>query len=182
MNSYAPPHIGRPPQQAPVMTQHGPYVPPVSYPQPPAPQGTKRPMQRPVAVAAAACMTISGTTTWLAGLGLTWLTARYGRESFNTANAGESALYYILQRYDDRLTAIWPPLIGFPIAAFLVAFLLPTRSRSPRRVHTLLGIGACAFIAWWWWGVWWAMAAPIAFIALAVLLVWTPAANRWFRG
>ena len=49
-------------------------------------------------------------------------------------------------------------------------------------MHTLLGIGACAFIAWWWWGVWWAMAAPIAFIALAVLLVWTPAANRWFRG
>ena len=175
------------------MTQHGPYVPQPgpyppqpSHPSHPSQPGfagrTRRPQARPVAVAASACMTIAGSATWLASLGLTWLTARYGRDQFNTADSGEAVLYYLLQRYDDRLAALWPPLVGFPLAALLDAFVLPVRSTGPRLAYTLLGVGAIAYVTWWWWGTWWVIVSPVAFIALALLMVWTPSANRWFRG
>jgi hypothetical protein len=116
-------------------------------------------MQRPILVAASACMTIAGSTTWLAALSLSWLVARYGRQEFNTANPGEAALYYVLQRFDDRMTAVWP-----------------------RTAYTVLGLGAMGFVTWWWWDTWWVYVTPVTFIALALLMVWTPAASRWFKG
>jgi hypothetical protein len=128
-------------------------------------------MQRPILVAASACMTIAGSTTWLAALSLSWLVARYGRQEFNTANPGEAALYYVLQRFDDRMTAVWPPLVGFPLAAMVVAMILPGRNVGPRTAYTVLGLGAMGFVTWWWWDTWWVYVTPVTFIALALLMV-----------
>lgn len=168
-----PPLPGGPPPQAPAW----PY-PPV----PPVPSGLPEEVPRPFA------LTVSGVLTVTAGLqvaclvGFVWLVLWAGSSSLDLRDPLEAGLAHTLNRGSLALgQGLWLPLLGFPLAATVLGFLVLIRTAWPRVALTALGVGAIAWMAWWRLDELGWVAVPAGYVALCVALLWTPAVSGWLR-
>lgn len=105
----------------------------------------------------------------------------HGRPSELAQQGEEGAFFHILNRFHYRMVdgLAWP-LYAFPVASFVTGFLLLSGRGWTRLAHTGVGLLALGWSAWWlrehlaWW------ASPAAYVAVACLILWTPAASRWY--
>lgn len=170
------------------------YFPPVpppwsspAMPSPPSPSapGFARPQpqppERPAVVAMAATLAVTASLQFLAALTLLWLIAVAGDDELGTTGA-DGVMYHMLNRFDDRMVdgLAWP-LYGFPLAALVLGFLLPTRRPWTRIAFSALGLVAVAWLAWLFRSdlVW--LVVPGVYIAFSSGIVWMAAASRWYR-
>lgn len=111
-----------------------------------------------------------------------WLVMYAGASSANYDDQIEGGFGLLLNRADLALRqGLWLPLLGFPAASAVLGFLLPIRAAWPRIAVTVLGAGAITWMLVWRWGsVAWVL-APVGYIALCVLLTWTPGVTAWLR-
>lgn len=149
---------------------------------PPSPTAPNRPAleQRPAVVAIAATLAVTAALQFVCVLGLAWVTATVGADQLDTTGS-EGGLFHILQRFNYRmLDGLAWPLFGFPVASFVTGLLLLVRRPWTRLLHTGLGVVALGWSAFWlrddllWW------VSPALYVAIGCLLLWTPAANRWY--
>lgn len=138
------------------------------------------PPQRPAVIGLAATLAITASLQWVCALSFCWLLATAGTQQLGTSGV-DGGVYHILNRFNDRLLdgLAWP-LYLFPAASFVLGFLLLARRSWARLTFTLVGAGALAWSAWWLRNdlVWWL--APAGYIAIAVLVLWSAPANRWY--
>ena len=206
---YAPPPSGAPQFQAPPSLPHpratgapspypyppSPYAPgppaaqaPVATVQAPAPAAHTSwsptaggPPQRPAVIALGSSLAVVASLQWICGLSLFWVVATVGTGAF--AQIGDNgAVFHILNRFNYRmLDGLALPLYLFPLASFVTGFLVLSRRRWARSVHTALGLAALAWGAWWLRDdlLWWFSAAW--YVVVACLVLWTPAATEWYR-
>ncbi|MVA75360.1 hypothetical protein GC722_04850 [Auraticoccus sp. F435] len=105
-----------------------------------------------------------------------------GASAFDYREPTEAALYHLLNRGHLALQqGLWLPLIGFPLAAAVVGFLLPLRAAWPRVAATVLGVAATAWMVVWRSDALQWVLVPAGYVALCVLLLWTPGVTRWLR-
>lgn len=159
-----------------------PWSPQPSSAQPWSPPPGPRPVveQRPAVVAIAATLAVVAALQFVCVLGLAWVTATAGADQLATTGQ-EGGLFHILQRFNYRmLDGLAWPLFGFPVASFVTGLLLLVRRSWTRLLHTGLGLAALGWSAFWLRDhlLWWVSAA--LYVAVACLLLWTPAANRWY--
>jgi hypothetical protein len=190
---FAPPPSGAPQFQAPA-----PHQPPPPYasvsdlpvpaqalpspaPRPPAPPTVAGPPQRPAVIALACSLAVVASLLWICGLSLLWVTAVIGTGTF--AQIGDNgAVFHILNRFNYRmLDGLAVPLYLFPLASFTTGFLILSRRRWTRTLHTVVGLVALAWAAWWLQDnlLWWFSAAW--YVVVACLVLWTPGATAWYR-
>jgi hypothetical protein len=199
---YAPPPSGPPQFQAPPTLQHQrPYSAPPTYPYPPSahsgqpsvvsapaagvrapwPSTSAGPPQRPAVIALGASLAVVASLQWICGLSLFWVAATVGTSTF--AEIGDNgAVFHILNRFNYRmLDGLAVPLYLFPLASFVTGFLVLSRRRWARALHTALGVVALAWAAWWLQDalLWWFSAAW--YVVVACLVLWTPGATDWYR-
>jgi len=127
-------------------------------------------------------MTVTASALWICALATAWLFAEAGQRSLASGNEADSQIVLILNHFTARLGdgLAWP-LVGFPAAAIVAAFLLLTRTAWSRIVFTALGVLSVLWSGWWLQsGLWWWI-APAAYVGLATGLVWTTAATRWIQ-
>jgi hypothetical protein len=92
------------------------------------------------------------------------------------------AVFHILNRFNYRmLDGLAIPLYLFPLASFTTGFLILSRRRWTRTLHTTVGLAALAWAAWWLQDnlLWWFSAAW--YVVVACLVLWTPGATAWYR-
>lgn len=136
--------------------------------------------QRPAVIAIAATLAVTAALQWICALGLLWVTATVGAADLGQQGA-EGGLFHILNRFNYRLVdgLAWP-LFGFPLLSLVTGFLILSGRAWTRIAHTAVGVLALSWSAWWlrddlaWWF------APACYVAIACLILWTPAATRWF--
>jgi hypothetical protein len=191
---FAPPPSGAPQFQAPAPQQPPrPYAPvadaPVVQAQPFPSQATRPPApptvpglpQRPAVIALACSLAVVASLLWVCGLSLLWVTAVIGTGTF--AQIGDNgAVFHILNRFNYRmLDGLAVPLYLFPLASFTTGFLILSRRRWTRTLHTAVGLVALAWAAWWLQDnlLWWFSAAW--YVVVACLVLWTPGATAWYR-
>lgn len=183
---------------SPVSPQHLPVPPPVvqapqgrpeapgsAYPYAPVPAtpvlSAVGQTQRPAVVGMAATMAATASLQWVCALSFLWLVATAGARQLSTSGV-DSGLYHALHRLNDRLLdgLAWP-LYLFPVASFVLSFLLLARRGWARLAFTLLGTAALVWSGWWLRTnlVWWCPAA--VYISVAVLVLWVPAVTTWLR-
>lgn len=154
----------------------------------PAPAGTGQlglphpmvPPQRPAVIGLAATLAISASLQWICVLSFSWLVATAGARQLGTSGV-EGGLYHLLNRFNYRmLDGLAWPLYLFPLASFVLGFLLLARRSWARLAFTLVGGAALAWSALWLRHdlVWWL--APAGYVAVAVLVLWTRPASRWY--
>ncbi|SDT37230.1 hypothetical protein SAMN04488543_4008 [Friedmanniella luteola] len=199
---YAPPPQGAPHFEAPGWTGHPtPSAPPAlpggqafpGYPRagqapvppPPLPgpvsAGPVGPPQRPAVIALGCTLAVLGSLQWICGLSLLWVTATVGTGAFAEVN-DNGAVFHILNRFDARmLDGLAVPLYLFPLASLVTGFLVLSRRPWTRLAHSAVGLVVLAWAAWWLRDdlLWWFSAAW--YIAVACLVLWTPAATAWYR-
>ena len=199
----APPPSGPPQFQAPPSLQHPfptaaqpaypyPYPAPAQVATAPAPASAVRgpwppvavaggPPQRPAVIALGSSLAVVASLQWICGLSLFWVAATVGTGAF--AQIGDNgAVFHILNRFNSRmLDGLALPLYLFPLASFVTGFLVLSRRRWARAVHTALGLAALAWAAWWLQDslLWWFSAAW--YVVVACLVLWTPGATDWYR-
>jgi hypothetical protein len=190
---FAPPPSGAPQFQAPP-----PHQPPLPYPpfpdlpvearpralpgpRNPAPPTAAGPPQRPAVIALACSLAVVASLLWVCGLSLLWVTAVIGTGTF--AQIGDNgAVFHILNRFNYRmLDGLAIPLYLFPLASFTTGFLILSRRRWTRALHTAVGLVALAWAGWWLQDnlLWWFSAAW--YVVVACLVLWTPGATAWYR-
>jgi hypothetical protein len=190
---FAPPPSGAPQFQAPAPVQPPrPYAPAPGLPapvQPPSPPGQRYPLtpvvagppQRPAVIALACSLAVVASLLWICGLSLLWVTAVVGTGTF--AEMGDTgAVFHILNRFNYRmLDGLAVPLYLFPLASFTTGFLLLSRRRWTRTLHTAVGLAALVWAGWWLQNnlLWWFSAAW--YVVVACLVLWTPGATAWYR-
>ncbi len=138
------------------------------------------PPPRPAVVGLAATLAITASLQWICALSFFWLVATAGAAQLGTTGI-DGGIYHILNRFNYRmLDGLAWPLYLFPLAAFGLSFLLLTRRSWARLAYTVVGAASLAWSAWWLRAdiVWWL--APAAYVFLAVLVLWTGPANRWY--
>lgn len=139
------------------------------------------PPQRPAVIALGSSLAVVASLQWICGLSLFWVVATVGTGAF--AQIGDNgAIFHILNRFNYRmLDGLALPLYLFPLASFVTGFLVLSRRRWARTVHTALGLAALAWAAWWLQDnlLWWFSAAW--YVVVACLVLWTPAATDWYR-
>jgi hypothetical protein len=139
------------------------------------------PPQRPAVIALGSSLAVVASLQWICGLSLFWVVATVGTGAF--AQIGDNgAVFHILNRFNYRmLDGLALPLYLFPLASFVTGFLVLSRRRWARTVHTALGLVALAWAAWWLRDdlLWWFSAAW--YVVVACLVLWTPAATAWYR-
>lgn len=174
--SGPPPFAVPPPSYVPWPHQELPYSGPAGLPAAPG-----RVLQRPAVVATACTLAVTASLQWVCALSFGWLVAFAAwddRPPAGTANAIEQLFARFHERMLDGLA--WP-LYLFPLLSFTTGFLLLAQRPWTRWAHTLVGVAALGWSAWWlrddllWW------LAPAAYIGVACAILWTPAANRWYR-
>ncbi len=151
-------------------------------PPPPPPVGAARPpvVERPAGIALGATLAVTAGLQWCCGLALVWLTTVAGVAEFDRAGE-QGALFHMLNRFNYRmLDGLAWPLFGFPLVSVVTGFLVLRARPWTRLVHSALGLVALAWSGWWLRDhlVWWAVVA--LYIALAVGVLWTPTASRWY--
>jgi hypothetical protein len=171
--TYAPPRV--PPAWEPAAPSPvGSYAPGFTQPQP-------QPPERPAVITMAATLAVTGSLQFLAALTLLWLLAVAGNDELGTFGA-DGVMFHVLNRFDDRMVdgLAWP-LYGFPLAALVLGFLLPTRRPWTRIAFSVLGLLAVAWLAWIFRSrpVW--LVVPVTYIGFTSGIVWTAAASRWYR-
>ena len=128
----------------------------------------------------ACSLAVTASLLWICALSLAWVTATAGADRL-AADGETGPIFHILNRFHDRMVSglAWP-LYLFPAAAFVTGLLLLSQRPWSRLLHTALGLAALAWTAWWLQNnlLWWVSSA--LYIAVACLLVWTPAATRWY--
>jgi hypothetical protein len=180
---YSPPIGGYaqpPPGYAPgsIEYQHGyPTVPqPTTYvvQRPPWPQ-------RPAVVAMSASMTVTASALWVCALALGWLLAAALQTRLQADQDFDGQVLILLNRFSARLLdGLAIPLFGLPAVAFVAAFLLLSGRRWAQVLYTVLGAATVGWLVWWLHDRWAWAAAPIAYVVISVVILWTPAAVRWF--
>ncbi|GAA1434085.1 hypothetical protein GCM10009616_27550 [Microlunatus lacustris] len=176
---YPPAFPARPDHPASAPLWSPPTLPPPALPAPvPPPEG---PPQRPAVIALACTLAVLGSLQWICGLSLLWVTATVGAGAFAEVN-DNGAVFHILNRFNYRmLDGLAVPLYLFPLASIITGFLILSRRRWTRAVHTAVGLVALAWAAWWLQDnlLWWFSAAW--YVAVACLVLWTPGATAWYR-
>jgi hypothetical protein len=150
--------------------------PPVGYGTVPTGQS-----QRPAGITIAATLAVTGSLQWICGLSFVWLAAIAGADSLSRSGI-EGAVFHLLHRFDVRMTdGLAAPLYLFPVAALLSGFLILWQRPWTRIAHTAIGVAALGWSAWWLQNhlLWWCVAA--LYILIGCLLLWTPAASRWYQ-
>src|SRR4051794_10996336 len=188
---FAPPPSGAPQFEAPVPPSPArPYAsgPNLPAPVPPPTPGPYRPVgptptgppQRPAVIALASSLAVVASLQWICGLSLLWVTATIGTSAF--AQVGDNgAVFHILNDFSSRMMdGLAVPLYLFPLASFVTGFLLLSRRRWARVLHTAVGVAALAWAAWWLQDnlLWWFSAAW--YVVVACLVLWTPGATAWY--
>lgn len=126
-------------------------------------------------------MTVTATALWVCALATAWLFATAGQSTLQADQNFDGQVLILLNRFSARLLdGLAIPLFGLPAVAFVAAFLVLSGRRWAQVSYTLLGVVSIGWLVWWLhnspgWAV-----APIAYIAISVGIVWTPAALRWF--
>jgi len=136
---------------------------------------------RPAVVATASTLAVTASLQWLCGLGFVWLVVVAATANLRTSGL-DGAVYHLFNGIHERLLdgLAWP-LFGLPLISFVTGFLVLLQRPWARLLHTLVGAAALAWSAWWlradltWWLI------PAAYITVACLVLWTPAATRWYR-
>jgi hypothetical protein len=139
------------------------------------------PPQRPAVVGLAATLAATASLQWVCVLSFCWLVATAGAAQLGTTGV-DGGLYHLLNRFNYRmLDGLAWPLYLFPVASFVLSFLLLARRSWARIAFSVTGAAALVWSAWWLWGdlEWWLI--PASYIALTVLVLWTPEATRWYR-
>ncbi|GAA2096123.1 hypothetical protein GCM10009841_07710 [Microlunatus panaciterrae] len=166
-----------PPTQ--VLPYHGAPLPPPFAPA--AARPTPQPPPRPGGVTVAATMAVTASMQWLVVLSFAWLVAAVGADQLDTSDQVQGAFFHIMNRFHLRMIEglAWP-LYGFPLAATVVGLMVLARRAAHRIAFSVAGLAALVWSAWWlhqdlrWW-------VPLAgYVGLCLLLVWTPAATRWY--
>jgi hypothetical protein len=167
---FVPPPATAHPQPAP-MTAH-----PTTYVIQPPP----RP-QRPAVIGMSASMTATASALWVCALLTAWLFAAAGQSRLEADQDFDGQVLILLNRFSARLLdGLAVPLFALPMIAFVAAFLLLSGTRWSQVLYTVLGALSIGWLIWWLHdSPRWAL-APVAYIAVAVGIVWTPAAFRWF--
>lgn len=194
---FAPPPSGAPQFQAPTPPQAqprypapAPYAPPLAptagqVPQPVPvgmPLGTPAgPPQRPAVIALGGSLAVVASLQWICVLSICWVAATIGTSTF--AQIGDNGVvFHVLNRFNSRmLDGLAVPLYGFPLVSFVTGFLVLTRRRWARALHTGVGLAALGWAAWWLQDslLWWFGAA--GYVVVACLVLWTRAATAWYR-
>lgn len=154
--------------------------PPVATSAPVSPTAVGSAEPRPGVVAVAASLAVTASLLWVCALSLAWVTATVGAADLGQQGE-EGAVFHILNRFHYRMIEglAWP-LYGFPTASLVTGFALLSGRSWARITHSAIGAAAVIWSAWWlrdalaWW------VSPAAYVAIACLVLWTPAANRWF--
>lgn len=179
--SFAPPAYSGPSYGPPDLSDHDLRQLPPPVPSGPPSAGPARGLQaRPAVIPIATTLAVTASLQWMCALSLVWVTATVGASELGQ-QGDEGAIFHILNRFHYRMVdgLAWP-LFGFPLVSFVTGFLLLTRRAWTRIVHTVVGALAIAWSAWWLRNdlSWWFSAA--AYVAIACLILWTPAASRWY--
>ena len=170
---------GQPPAPWPSVTT--PTHPAVGYPALPSTADGGSPPQRPAVVGLAATLAATASLQWVCALSFCWLVATAGAAQLGTSGL-DGGVYHLLNRFNYRmLDGLAWPLYLFPVASFVLSFLLLARRAWARLAYTATGAAALLWSAWWLRDdfVWWFI--PAGYIALAVLVLWTADATRWYR-
>ena len=193
-----PPASGLPPEFRPPLGYGGPVQPVAPYehggpglygsyvaPPPMAQQWAAGPpahvaLQRPGVVGTATTMAATASAQWVCALAFFWLLAGTGARQLATTGM-DGALFHLLNRFHYRMVdgLAWP-LFLFPLASFVLSFLLLTGRGWARVAFSAVGGAWLLWTAWLFRDsfVWWLPSA--AYVATSVLLLWTASANRWF--
>lgn len=147
----------------------------------PAPRMAGPLPQRPAVVGLAATLAATASLQWIGVLSLCWLLAAAGVSQLGTTGV-DGGVYHVLSQFSYRmLDGLAWPLYLFPLASFVLSFLLLTRRPWSRLAFSVTGAAALAWSAWWlrsdllWWLV------PAGYIGVSVLVLWTAEASRWYR-
>lgn len=135
---------------------------------------------RPAVIPIAATMATTASLQWVCALSLVWVTATVGAAELGQQGQ-EGALFHLLNRFHYRMVdgLAWP-LFGFPAVSLVTGFLLLSGRAWTRIAHSIVGVLAIGWSAWWlrddlaWWF------SSTCYVAIACLMLWTPAATRWF--
>jgi hypothetical protein len=128
-----------------------------------------------------ASMTVTASALWVCALAMAWLFAVAGQTRLQASEDFDGQVLILLNRFSNRLMdGLAIPLFGLPALAFVAAFLLLSGRRWAQIVYTLLGVATVGWLVWWLhispaWAV-----APVAYVVIAVGIVWTPGAVRWY--
>jgi hypothetical protein len=132
-------------------------------------------------IAVACSLAAIGSLQWVCGLSLLWVSAAVGVGTFSQVG-DNGALFHILNRFNYRmLDGLAVPLYLFPLASLATGFVILHRRPWTRVLHTVVGLAALVWGAWWLRDnlLWWFSAAW--YVAVACLILWTPAATVWYR-
>ncbi|SDD59829.1 hypothetical protein SAMN04489747_1321 [Auraticoccus monumenti] len=145
-----------------------------------APLGLEEP--RPFALTASAVLTVTAGLQVACLVGFVWLVLWVGSGSLNLQDPLEAGLAHTLNRGSLALSqGLWLPMLGFPLAATVLGFLVLIRTPWTRVALTVLGLGAVAWMAWWRLDQLAWVAVPAGYVTLCVVLLWTPGVSRWLR-
>jgi len=137
--------------------------------------------QRPAVVAMSASMTVTASALWVCALALGWLLAAALQARLQADQDFDGQVLIMLNRFSARLLdGLAIPLFGLPTVAFVAAFLLLSGRRWAQLFYTVLGAATVGWLIWWLHDRWAWAAAPIAYVVVSVVILWTPAAVRWF--
>ena len=139
------------------------------------------PPQRPAVIALGSTLAVMASLQWICGLSLFWVAATITVDAFAEVD-DTGALFHSLSRFTYRmLDGLAVPLYLFPLASMVTGFLVLSRRRWTRVVHTAVGLVALAWSAWWLQDnlLWWV--GPAWYVLVACLVLWTPAATAWYR-
>jgi hypothetical protein len=132
-------------------------------------------------IALACSLAVVASLLWICALSLLWVAAVIGTGTF--AQIGDNgAVFHILNRFNSRMVdGLAVPLYLFPLASFTTGFLILSRRRWTRMLHSAVGLAALAWAGWWLQGnlLWWFSAAW--YVVVACLVLWTPGASAWYR-
>lgn len=177
-----PPPAGRAPlpaDQAPLQQHPAAWPAPAAAPAP-APLPEEEPRPFPLTVSAVLTVAAGLQATFL--VGFVWLVLWVGASSLNLQDPVEAGLAHTLNRGSLAFgQGLWLPLLGFPLASVVLGFLVLIRTPWPRVALTVLGLGAIAWMAWWRLDQLLWVAIPAGYVALCLLLLWTPGVSRWLR-
>jgi hypothetical protein len=154
--------------------------PPPVAPWPVAPP--PRPLeQRPAVVALATTLAVTASLLWVCALSLGWLVAVAGTDALDRSGS-DGVAFHLLDGFTARLLdGLWVPLYLFPLTSLVTGFLLLLRRPWAPVLHTAVGLLALAWSAWWLrdaLGQWMTL---VVYVGVAVAVLWTPAARRWYR-
>lgn len=187
LQNYDPQRYAAAPPTQPTWTEPPPAVWNPNATAPPAPLVAaaevprERPPQRPAVIGLAATLGATASLQWICALSFVWLVATTGANQLGTSGV-DGGLFHILNRFNYRmLDGLAWPLYLFPLASLVLSFLLLARRPWARLAYTITGAAALVWSAWWLRNdfVWWLV--PAGYIAVAVVVLWTADASRWYR-